>query len=70
MLSRHIKLTDLPDEAVLALRSNEAVSLWYNGAEVKRISVTSGGGHYAKYRISLKKGGQYRNDNPTIEFMT
>jgi len=70
MEKKQIKLSTLDDMVVFALRSNDYVDLWYNGKEVESITVTDGGPgkHYAKYRINTTKG-QYRTDDPIIEFL-
>ena len=69
MQKNEIKLTDLQDHVVIALRSNDYVSIWYNGIKVNQITTYNGGSASCKYRINTEKG-QFRSDNPVIEFLS
>ena len=71
MVKNYVRLTELPDMVVLSMRSNNVVSLWFNGKRVESLGVTGGGPGkpYCKYRINTETG-QYREDNPIIEIIT
>ena len=69
MQKNEIKLTDLQDHVVIALRSNDYVSIWYNGIKINQITVYNGDHSSCKYRINTEKG-QFRSDNPVIEFLS
>lgn len=70
MIKKEIRLTELPDEVVLALRSNEYVSLWYSGKKLEYVSITNSGPEkpHMKYRLTCSNG-QYRSDEPIVTFL-
>jgi hypothetical protein len=65
MEKHQVKIADLPDHVVLALRSNDYVRLYHRGVPVEYISVTPGANR-CKYRVTTSQG-QVRSDDPVIE---
>lgn len=64
-------LSTLPDHVVKSLSSNDYVTMYYSGKQVTNITVVPMGGvgkASAKYRINTTTG-QYRSDEPLIEFL-
>ena len=65
-MSLLIKLSNIPDDVIPVLRSNDHGDIYYRGIPVKYITIAPKSRLNAKYRITTDKG-QYRIDDGHIE---